>query len=53
MRRFDDLTQFVKTGLLDRRAMKENLCDLVPKLVPSRLPVLTFEACQDKHGQDD
>ena len=41
----DDLTQFVTTGLLDRRALKENLCTLVPRSVPSRLPVLTFEAC--------
>ena len=44
-REIDDLTEFVTTGLLDRRALKDNLCDLVPKFVPSRLPVLTFEAC--------
>ena len=40
-----DVTQFVKTGLLDPRAKKENLCGLVPKLVPSKLKVLTFEDC--------
>jgi len=40
-----DVTQFVKTGLLDRRAAKEHLCGLIPKAVPSRLPVLTFEGC--------
>ena len=40
-----DVIQFVKTGLLDRRAAKENLCRLVPKFVPSKLPVLAFEAC--------
>jgi len=40
-----DVTQFVKTGLLDRRATKEQLCGLIPKVVPSKLPVLTFEGC--------
>ena len=52
-----DVTQFVKTGLLDRRATKENLCKLVPKFVPSRLPVLTFEGCAagrgNGHGRKD
>jgi cytochrome c peroxidase len=43
-----DLTQFVATGLLDRRASKEQLCKLIPKSVPSRLPVLTFEECARK-----
>ena len=43
-----DLTQFVKTGLLDPRARKEHLCGLIPKVVPSLLPVLTFEACESK-----
>ena len=41
-----DVTQFVKTGLLDERAKKENLCKLVPKFVPSQLSVLTFEGCR-------
>jgi cytochrome c peroxidase len=40
-----DVTQFVKTGLLDKRATNENLCHLIPKVVPSKLPVLTFEEC--------
>ncbi|MCM3879393.1 MAG: hypothetical protein ND807_04715 [Vicinamibacterales bacterium] len=40
-----DVTQFVKTGLLDRRARKENLCGLVPKTLPSGLRPLEFEAC--------
>jgi cytochrome c peroxidase len=48
----DDLTQFVTTGLLDRRALKENLCALVPRSVPSRLPVLTFEACNVRRDRD-
>ena len=41
-----DLTAFVTTGLLDRRALKENLCKLVPKAVPSGLPILKFEGCK-------
>jgi cytochrome c peroxidase len=48
-----DVTQFVKTGLLDERATKENLCKLVPKFVPSRLPVLTFEGCADTNDRKD
>jgi cytochrome c peroxidase len=48
----DDLIQFVTTGLLDRRALKENLCGLVPRVVPSRLPVLTFEACNTRRDRD-
>jgi len=48
-----DVTQFVKTGLLDPRAKKENLCDLIPKAVPSKLNVLTFEACLSKPGKKD
>ena len=41
-----DVTQFVKTGLLDRRATKQNLCSLIPRAVPSKLPLLTFEGCK-------
>jgi hypothetical protein len=48
-----DVTQFVKTGLLDPRAKKENLCALIPKSVPSRMKVLTFEACASKPGKKD
>ena len=48
-----DVTQFVKTGLLDPRAKKENLCGLIPKSVPSKLKVLTFEACEGKPGKND
>ncbi len=48
-----DVTQFVKTGLLDPRAKKENLCSLIPKSVPSKLKVLTFEACAGKPGKKD
>jgi cytochrome c peroxidase len=48
-----DVTQFVKTGLLDPRARKENLCGLIPKLLPSGLPVLTFEGCLNKPEKKD
>jgi cytochrome c peroxidase len=48
-----DVTQFVKTGLLDPRAKKENLCSMIPKSVPSKLKVLTFEACESKPGKKD
>jgi cytochrome c peroxidase len=41
----NDLIAFVKNGLLDRRALKQNLCMLVPNSVPSGRPVLKFEAC--------
>jgi cytochrome c peroxidase len=44
----DDLTHFVTTGLLDTRARRENLCSLVPKVVPSGLPVLKFEGCEKR-----
>ena len=43
---FDDLVQFLKTGLLDERMLPSNLCGLVPARVPSGLPVLTFEGCR-------
>ena len=46
-----DVTQFVKTGLLDPRAKKENLCSLIPKAVPSRLALPTFEDCATKPGK--
>jgi cytochrome c peroxidase len=43
---FRDLVTFVATGLLDERARPEKLCELVPKQVPSGLPVLIFQGCQ-------
>lgn len=46
-----DVTRFVETGLLDPRAKKENLCGLIPKSVPSRLKVSTFEDCATKTGK--
>ena len=43
---FNDLVKFVGDGLLDSRAKKNNLCDLVPNAVPSGEPVLTFQGCK-------
>ena len=43
---FEDLVAFVRYGLLDSRADTRNLCQLVPAVVPSGLPVATFEACR-------
>jgi len=42
---FHDLVAFVRDGLLDDRARKENLCKLVPRSVPSGFSVLRFERC--------
>jgi cytochrome c peroxidase len=40
---FNQLVAFVRDGLLDRRAMPENLRRLVPRSLPSGRPVLIFE----------
>ena len=42
---FSDLVEFVRSGLLDSRASKHHLCQLVPKSVPSGLPTMKFEGC--------
>jgi cytochrome c peroxidase len=42
---FNDLVVFVKRGLLDARATKENLCKQIPQSVPSGMPALKFEQC--------
>src|SRR5438105_604452 len=42
---FHDLVAFVRDGLLDERARKENLCKRVPRSVPSGFSVLQFERC--------
>jgi cytochrome c peroxidase len=41
-----DLLEFVRDGLLDPRARPENLCALVPRSLPSGLPVALFQGCQ-------
>jgi cytochrome c peroxidase len=40
---FRQLVDFVRDGLLDRRAKPEDLRTLIPRSVPSGFPVLTFE----------
>ena len=43
---FQDLVEFVRNGLLDTRALPANLCKMIPKQVPSGIPVIRFEGCQ-------
>jgi cytochrome c peroxidase len=38
-----DLVEFVRLGLLDRRAMPDNLKKLIPRELPSGFPVLHFQ----------
>jgi cytochrome c peroxidase len=40
---FRDLVQFLRTGLLDPRATPDNLVRLIPRRLPSGLPVHEFE----------
>jgi cytochrome c peroxidase len=42
---FQDLVEFVRVGLLDQRALPANLCQMIPKHVPSGIPVIKFEGC--------
>jgi len=42
---FADLLEFLRSGLLDRRALPENLCKVIPASVPSGRKVLTFQGC--------
>ena len=44
-REFRDLVAFVRDGLLDRNAKRNELCDLVPATLPSGLTPLEFEQC--------
>jgi cytochrome c peroxidase len=45
-REFRDLVAFVRDGLLDDRARKENLCELIPLRVPSGFSTMKFESCR-------
>ncbi|MDE2219153.1 MAG: hypothetical protein KGL25_03800 [Gammaproteobacteria bacterium] len=49
---FRDLLIFVRDGLLDERARRENLCKLVPRSVPSGFTVLQFERCPARERED-
>jgi cytochrome c peroxidase len=42
---FDSLVAFVRTGLLDPRAERQNLCSLIPAALPSGRAPLRFEDC--------
>lgn len=42
---FDDLYQFVATGLLDKRARTEDFCRLVPRQLPSGIKPLVYRGC--------
>ena len=44
-KQIDDLVAFVSVGLLDPRALPENLCALLPASVPSGMPVAEFQGC--------
>jgi len=41
----NSLVTFVRTGLLDRRAERRNLCALAPATLPSGMTPLRFEEC--------
>ena len=45
---FNDLVEFVRNGLLDKRAKKENLCTLIPRTVPSGMPPLSSSSAGNK-----
>jgi cytochrome c peroxidase len=42
---FENLVTFVRTGLLDSRAARQNLCALIPATLPSGMQPLRFEEC--------
>jgi len=42
---FQDLLHFVRDSLLDGNANAREFCPLIPKAVPSGLPILRFQGC--------
>jgi cytochrome c peroxidase len=42
---FESLVAFVRTGLLDPRALPQRMCSLVPSSLPSGMTPLRFEGC--------
>src|SRR5688572_23653440 len=42
---FENLVAFVRTGLLDPRALPRHLCAMAPESFPSGLPPLQFQQC--------
>jgi cytochrome c peroxidase len=49
----NSLVTFVRDGLLDPRAAKQNLCQLAPASVPSGATVLDFEDCHPEEENHD
>jgi len=47
-REFNALVAFVRDGLLDERAKRQSLCDLIPAAVPSGFPPMRFEGCPQR-----
>jgi cytochrome c peroxidase len=45
---FEDLVTFVRTGLLDPRADRQNLCSSIPPALPSGMLPLRFEECTQR-----
>ena len=45
---FNDLVKFVRDGLSDKRAGKDQLCRLIPSSVPSGMRPLEFEQCRHR-----
>jgi cytochrome c peroxidase len=43
---FENLVEFIRTGLLDPRAERQNLCSLIPPIVPSGMLPMRFEECR-------
>jgi hypothetical protein len=42
---FQHLVAFVRTGLLDPRALPQQLCSMVPLSLPSGMTPLRFQQC--------
>jgi hypothetical protein len=42
---FENLVTFVRTGLLDERAERQNVCPLISVTLPSGMQPLRFEEC--------
>ena len=49
-REFNALVAFVRDGLLDERAKRQSLCDLIPAEAPSGFPTMRFEGCPQRTG---
>jgi len=48
---FENLVAFVRTGLLDPRALPQRLCSVVPTSLPSGMLPLRFEECPNSGPQ--